>query len=75
MPPIHTGATVVVHIADAQRDDVVLARITSRRGDRETKVSGPLLMTAEELAESVSSVVTRFCREIVKGPAAPGPPR
>lgn len=67
------GATVVVRMADAGRDQLVLARIIARCGEREMEVTGPLLATAQELAVRVGDVVARLSREITGGPAN-GPP-
>lgn len=68
------AATVVVRMADAGRDELVLARIIARCGEREMVVTGPLLATAQELAGRVGDVVTRLSLEIIGGPPANGPP-
>jgi hypothetical protein len=67
MPPKSLGATVVVHMADARRTDLVLARITSRRDDRPSEISEPLLTTADELADRVRELVARLGREVIRG--------
>lgn len=60
------GASIVVHITDADRVDVVLARITSRSGDGEAEVTRPLLVTASELSEEVSAILARLCHEVLR---------
>lgn len=75
MPPKPEGATVVVRIEVAGRDRLVLARITSRRSDRDQEVIGPLLATADELSATVKEVVARLSREVADDAPAGGSSR